>query len=229
MTLVDHSDKDKTYVFYQNLLRRINKYIGSVKLKDLTTSHINSMLIKISNEVSSQNVRCYSEGKLLEIINKKGITRKALSDRTHLALNTVSNAVKGKKIAKESAQIICKKLKVNYKDVFTDIEQKKLSSKTVLHHYKLVHTILEQALDEDVVIKNVSNAVKKPRAPKKEAQFFEVDEILRIKDALDKEPLKWRVPTYLMIYTGARRGEILGLRWKSINFNENEIKIENNL
>ncbi|MDD3138633.1 MAG: site-specific integrase [Lachnospiraceae bacterium] len=229
MTLVEQSDKNKTYVFYEGLLTRINKYIGDIKMKELTTAHLNTMYIKMSKETSQKNIRCYSSEQLLKIINERKITRQALSDQTRLALNTVSNAVKGKKIAKESAQIICRKLIVKYNDVFIDIPAKPLSSKTILHHHKLVHTILEQALREDVVIKNVSNAVKKPRSPKKEATFFEVDEILKIKDALDKEPLKWKVPTYLMIYTGARRGEILGLRWKSVYFDDNEIKIENNL
>lgn len=44
-----------------------------------------------------------------------------------------------------------------------------------------------------------------------------------------KEPLKWRVIVYLLIDTGARRGEIMGLKWSSIDFGANQIVIENNL
>ena len=48
-------------------------------------------------------------------------------------------------------------------------------------------------------------------------------------EILEKEPLKWKVLIKLLAVTGARRGEILGLKWNKINFKENTIYIDNNL
>ncbi len=40
------------------------------------------------------------------------------------------------------------------------------------------------------------------------------------------EKLKYKTAVYLAILTGMRRGEILGLEWKDIDFEKNEISIE---
>ena len=46
--------------------------------------------------------------------------------------------------------------------------------------------------------------------------------------ALSRQPLKWQAITELLISTGARRGEILGLQWNDIDFKNNRINNENN-
>lgn len=52
---------------------------------------------------------------------------------------------------------------------------------------------------------------------KHEVKTLEVEEIQAVLEALKSEPLKWRVCVELMIATGARRGEILGLRWEHVD------------
>ena len=44
-------------------------------------------------------------------------------------------------------------------------------------------------------------------------------------DALEREPLKWRMLVHLMLVTGARRGEILGLKWENVDFDNSRIYI----
>lgn len=45
----------------------------------------------------------------------------------------------------------------------------------------------------------------------------------KILEELRNEPLKWRVMTNLLIATGARRGEIAGLRWERVEWNNNRL------
>lgn len=52
---------------------------------------------------------------------------------------------------------------------------------------------------------------------------FEADEIKAILAALETEPLKWQVLTTLLIATGARRGEIMGLQWKNVDLEGNRL------
>nr|WP_325180312.1 site-specific integrase [uncultured Oscillibacter sp.] len=68
-----------------------------------------------------------------------------------------------------------------------------------------------------------------PTAPKKEAAYFQPEEVIAIRDALETEPLKWKVTTHLFLITGARRGEILGLKWDKVFFEENKVQICNNV
>ena len=68
-----------------------------------------------------------------------------------------------------------------------------------------------------------------PRVEQKEANYFEAEDILKISECLEKEPIKWRTAVHLLLITGARRGEILGLKWDKIEWDENQIHIDNNL
>ncbi|PFM82709.1 site-specific integrase [Bacillus sp. AFS077874] len=54
----------------------------------------------------------------------------------------------------------------------------------------------------------------------------EIDKLLTV---LQNEPLHWKVFIMLAIETGARRGELLGLEWKHVDWEKNEIFIKNNL
>lgn len=104
-----------------------------------------------------------------------------------------------------------------------------LSKQTIAHHHRLIHLIFAQALKEGLVRYNVADTATPPKVKKKDAEFFEIEQVLKIRDALIQEPLKWQAITNLFIDTGGRRGEILGLDWNNINFKDNSISIENNL
>lgn len=105
----------------------------------------------------------------------------------------------------------------------------KLSAKTIREHHALIGTILKQAEKEMLVTYNAASKASPPKNKKKPAQYLEIDEIKTIFNILEKEPLKWKVLIKLLAVTGARRGEILGLKWNKINFKENTIYINNNL
>ena len=48
-----------------------------------------------------------------------------------------------------------------------------------------------------------------------------------IREALEKESIKWKMLVHLFLITGARRGEILGLKWDKIDFENYTINISN--
>lgn len=104
-----------------------------------------------------------------------------------------------------------------------------LSPKTIMEHHRLIHGIFNQAMKEGLVRFNPAETASPPSVKKKEASFFEVETVEKIMKCLEKEPLKWRCITLLMIATGARRGEIMGLKWSAVDFKKDEIKICNNL
>lgn len=104
-----------------------------------------------------------------------------------------------------------------------------LSPKTIREIHNVISVVLSQAVRENLIRSNVAKVATPPKVRKQEADFFEPEDIDRIMKCLSKEPLKWRVITMLMIATGARRGEVLGLKWKNVDFKKNTIRICNNL
>lgn len=104
-----------------------------------------------------------------------------------------------------------------------------LSPQTIRHHHRVIHMIFAQAMKERIFLYNIADTATPPKVVSKEAEFFELEEVLAIRDALRLQPLKWQVITALLIDTGARRGEIAGLQWSYVNFKDGGIDIRNNL
>ena len=104
-----------------------------------------------------------------------------------------------------------------------------LSAKTILEHHRLISTVLDQAEKEGVVPFNVAAKATLPKINKKEVNYFQPEQVAAIRDALEEEPMKWKVLTHVFLITGARRGEILGLKWSAVDFAGNRIHICNNI
>lgn len=105
----------------------------------------------------------------------------------------------------------------------------KLSNKTIIEHHRLISTVLEQALKERFVVFNVARQAELPRMEKKDVNYFQPEQIEAIRNALENEPPKWKMLVHLLLITGARRGEILGLTWDKIDFDKNRIYICSNI
>lgn len=105
----------------------------------------------------------------------------------------------------------------------------KLSEKTILEYHRLIHTILSQAEKELLVIYNAADKSTPPKYKRKKVNYFEIDEVRRIRRYLRFESIKWRIALLLLIYTGGRRGEVCGLKTEHINFQDDTIHFCNNL
>jgi integrase len=104
-----------------------------------------------------------------------------------------------------------------------------LSAKTIIEHHRLISTVLEQAVKEGLVPFNVAGRATLPKATQKEVNYFQQETVAAIRDALEEEPIKWRTLTHLFLITGARRGELLGLKWDKVDFEGNRIYICNSV
>jgi len=91
------------------------------------------------------------------------------------------------------------------------------SEKTILQHHRIISSILNDAVQWQVIYSNPAVRVKPPKVPKKQAACYDEDQMLTLLDALERAPLKYRAIVDLALATGLRRGEIMGLDWKDIN------------
>ena len=105
----------------------------------------------------------------------------------------------------------------------------KLSAKTILEHHRLISTVLEQAVKEGLVPFNAASRATLPKAERKEVNYFQPEQVAAIREALESEPLKWRTLVHLLLITGARRGEVLGLKWEKVDFEGRKIHICNSV
>lgn len=100
-----------------------------------------------------------------------------------------------------------------------------LSAKTVLRYHRFISIVLAQAVKEGLVPFNAASRAEPPRAEKHKADYLQPADISAINAALLSEPLKWRTLVHLLMVTGARRGEVLGLKWEDVDLERGRVFI----
>ena len=140
------------------------------------------------------------------------------------------STVKGMPVSVEAAEAISAALERSLDKTFTvEKNSRTLSPKTVIEHHRLISTVLDQAEKECLVPFNVASKATLPKVQKKEVNYFQPEQVSAIRSALEREPIKWKTLVHLLLITGARRGEILGLKWDKVDFDGNRIHICNNI
>ena len=111
------------------------------------------------------------------------------------------------------------------KDGANERTGKPLAPKTIIHNLSLISDVFSYAVKMGVVPDNPCTKVTVPKAEQKEKKIYTVDEVIKFLNLLDHEPLKYRVFFNIAVYSGFRRGELLGLEWKDIDFENNVISV----
>ena len=216
---------------YRGLLERINAAIGHIKLTDLRPQHLNSFY----KNLAEPGLRSNSSSATVKIDMVKWMkahktSRAKIAEKAGISAATMGVAVRGEAIRTDKAEAIAGAMGKKVTDVFT-IEQNRapLSEKTVLEHHRLISTILAQAEKEMLVPYNAAAKATPPKVERHDPNYFQPQQIAAILDALEREPLKWQLITHLLIVTGCRRGEIMGLQWDKVDFERNRVKIDKSL
>lgn len=88
---------------------------------------------------------------------------------------------------------------------------KPLSHKTMVHYLSFISTVLDYAIKMDMLTDNPCRRVTIPKGSKKERKILTIKQTEDFVKMLETAPLKWRTFFTLDIYSGMRRGEMLGL------------------
>ena len=142
------------------------------------------------------------------------------------------------KITSEDIQIFMRSL--NAEGIRLDEKNKsKLAPATINKHYKLINAIFQNAYDWGYISENPCNSKTKKlvwqKAKSKRYPIWEKDNLSKALKALDGEDndtlpyLKNKLIFYILLGTGARKGEVLGLTWDCVNLNTMELNIEKSL
>jgi len=101
----------------------------------------------------------------------------------------------------------------------------KLSPKTIREHHALISSILRTAVEWQVIFSNPADRVKAPKVESKELAYLDENEAKHVIELLADEEVKYRTAITMLIYSGLRRGELCGLKWSDIDFDNNIIHI----
>lgn len=222
--------KESTLERYDELLQRINKEIGYLKLVDIRPAHLNNFYTKLQKNGGRKTPgKATARVDLRKELKERGMTITKLSELTGVATNTISLACR-QTVSEETARKIVAALDEKLEKCFTiSRDTTPLSDKTVLEYHRLISTILAQAEKEMLVPYNAATKATPPRPKKHTPNYFQPETVHAILDAADEEPLKYCVFINLIAATGARRGELAGLKWEKIDLKTGQIIIDSAL
>lgn len=107
-----------------------------------------------------------------------------------------------------------------------------LADGTIRKIFNLVQTCFSTAQQKEHIIKNPFHLLDKgsrPKAGKRRVDYWTKDEVKHFFVEIDRIQHRQKIMFVLAIYTGMRRGEILGLRWKDIDLERGQLSIHQTL
>lgn len=93
-----------------------------------------------------------------------------------------------------------------------------LSAKTILQHHRIISSMLNDAVQWQFIQSNPASRVKPPKVQKKQMPCYDEEQTSLLLQAVQKENLKHQALVLLALFSGLRRGEIMGLEWQDLNF-----------
>ena len=90
----------------------------------------------------------------------------------------------------------------------------------------VISIVLGQAEKEMRIPLNPAHRASPPKREASDPNYFQMEEVAKILKALEAEPIKWRAAVHLLLVSGCRRGELLGLKWDHVNWESGQIHID---
>ena len=204
---------------YEDLLRRINAAIGHIRLDRLQPHHLEAFYKNLREKGIKERGSYAVSSRLANVLKEKKISRIKAGELSGVSAATVGVAAAGKHISIDSARKIAAALNKKPEELFTlYTETTGLSDKSVLHHHRLISSILSKAKRDRLVPYNV--AVEYTDAPKvrqKEPPHLDDAQAREmVVQLLNEEDIRIKTALMLLLYSGLRRGELCGLSWPDI-------------
>lgn len=98
-----------------------------------------------------------------------------------------------------------------------------LSAKTMRHHRNIIRQSLAEAVKDGLLTSNPCDYVELPRHERFEATFYTAEQLQKLFDVMKGDPLLPLVKITALY--GLRRSEVLGLKWDSVDFENNSLLI----
>lgn len=220
--------RPKTVNRYRELLERIKPALGSIYLDRLRPTHLTAFyrelaqVRKVSTYTSQIDLRAY--------LKEHKLTQVKLAEASGVCTATIRSIITGNAATEDTAKKIADALGIDVNKLFKPSgETETLSGQTILHYHRLISVILQTAVEWQYVPTNPAERVKSPKVNKQEAEFLDDKQAIHLLELMQEQPIYYRTAVAVLLFTGMRRGELLGLQWDDIDFENQTINIQRSL
>jgi Site-specific recombinase XerD len=103
-------------------------------------------------------------------------------------------------------------------------KERGVSNNTVIHYHSNLSKALKYAAKMNMIKSNPMLQVERPKPKTHIGQYYTLAEIENLISLVQGDPIEF--PVLMAAFYGLRRSEIIGLRWKAVDFENNLITIE---
>lgn len=218
--------RPKTYARYLSMLPRINAAIGHMRLDRIQPTHLLTFYENLAEGGIRADTKYKSLVDLKQYIADNNLSKAAFARKCGLQVTSLSGVVNGGNCNIGTAEKISKGLDIPLQKAFEPINTgKPLAAKTVLHHHRLISSMLSTAVEWGILFSNPCDRTKPPKVERKEPKYLDEIQAATLLDLLETEDTEYKTIIRLLLFTGLRRGELLGLEWSDIDFEKATLRV----
>lgn len=214
----------------------INSYVmptlARKKLKEITPTMLDSLFAELLKNGRTKDTFRLKDGVSLPKGKLSSINISRIAADTGISRHTLTRLSTGKGIERGNAEKVAEYLNVSFQDMFvSDITDRALSESSVSRVKRCLSAIFTAAVKKEIMRRNpCTNTMTLKKKSKNPAVYLDETQALALIAALDKQDdFQFKVQINTLLFTGMRGGELCGLQWQDIDFENNTIYIRHTL
>jgi len=116
---------------------------------------------------------------------------------------------------------------VHVRGLYREKLQAGLSPRTVQYIHVTLHKALKQAVQDGLIPRNATEAVKAPQVRRQEISPLSAEQVKVLLETACGDRLE--ALSVLAIHTGLRQGELLGLKWEDVDLESGTLRVRRTL
>ena len=222
--------RERTLFRYRQLSVRTYQAIGHLRLNRIQPRHLLEFYAQLSEPGAKLGGSFVLSVEVTPLLKQKGLSIPQLSERVGISATVLRGMNRKGPVSSKTVDAVCKALSLNRNTAFEAQEPAQpLAPKTIKHYHTFISSVFERAVKWGLIESNPCHRIDAPKTDHHEPEYLNDEEAAQFLTCLETEPLVFKALFTLLLFTGLRRGEALGLQWPDVDIEKSLITVRRTL